>query len=90
MIILKSWFHRYSHKDNLDLTNNTGEDAVIESLKLFKNAGGGCIVENSTFGMNRKTKSLKRISIESGVHVIAGTGKWLSNYKKVFIKITFI
>ena len=36
--------------------------------------GGGCIVENSTFGLNRKTAFLKRLSQETGVHIVAGTG----------------
>ena len=65
---------RYSHLDNLNLTNKAGEEAILESLKLFKKAGGGCIVENSTHGMNRNTKFLKKLSEQSGVHIIAGTG----------------
>ena len=36
--------------------------------------GGGCIVENSTFGLNRKTAFLKKLSQETGVHIVAGTG----------------
>ena len=48
----------------------------MHSVKNFKKAGGGCIVENSTIGFNRKTEFLKRLSKESGVHIIAGTGKY--------------
>ena len=83
--------YRYSHKDNLILTDKSGQDAVIDSLKLFKKCGGGCIVENSTFGMNRNTQSLKRLSAESGIHIIAGTGKsrlyheFMKNSKAHFI-----
>ena len=50
------------------------ESAVIDSLKKFKAAGGGCIVENSTFGLNRRSEFLKNLSQETGVHIIAGTG----------------
>ena len=67
-------YFRYSHKNNLTLTDTAGENAVTDSLKHFKAAGGGCIVENSTYGMNRNSNSLKQISIETGLHIIAGTG----------------
>ena len=53
------------------------ESAVIDSLKKFKAAGGGCIVENSTFGLNRRSGFLKNSSQETGVHIIAGTGTWI-------------
>ena len=58
------------------------ENAVIESLKAFKAAGGGCIVENSTFGLNRKSGFLKRLSQETGVHIIAGTGFYVAPCQK--------
>ena len=47
---------------------------MIESLKFFKAAGGGCLVENSVYGMNRNSKFLKRLSEETAVHIIAGSG----------------
>ena len=50
------------------------ENAVKESLKSFKSAGGGCVVENSTFGLHRKTSFLKELAEEIGVNIIAGTG----------------
>ena len=53
------------------------ENGVLESLKAFKASGGGCIVENSTFGLNRRTSFLKELSQETGVHIIAGTGIFL-------------
>ena len=73
---------RYSHLDNLNLTNKAGEEAILESLKLFKKAGGDCIVENSTHGMNRNTKFLKKLSEQSGVHIIAGTGSVMNKMVK--------
>jgi len=72
----------YSHKDNLILNDEVTENAVIESLKGFKAAGGGCIVENSTFGLNRKTAFLKRLSEETGVHIVAGTGFYVAPTQK--------
>ena len=58
----------------MNLTDEAGENAMIESLKLFKAAGGGCLVENSVLGMNRNSNFLKRLSEETGVHIIAGSG----------------
>ena len=54
--------------------NEACENAVIESVKAFKGASGSCIVENSTIGINRKTSFLKKVSQETGVHIIAGSG----------------
>ena len=71
---LNSIFFRYSHKDNLNLTDAAGEMAMTESLKLYKAAGGSCLVDNSTYGMNRNIKFLKTLSQDTGVHIIAGTG----------------
>lgn len=82
------WIHQwpYSHRNNLTLTDKQGQDAVIESLKNFKKAGGGCIVENSTFGLKRKTGFLKKIAEEAGIHVVAGTGILSSSKGSLKIK----
>ncbi len=50
----------------------------LESLQAFKAPGGGCIVENSTFGLNRRTSFLKDLSQGTGVHIIAGTGIYIT------------
>ena len=73
------FYFRYSHKDNLSMGDKNCENGVLESLKAFKAAGGGCIVENSTFGLNRRTSFLKELSQETGVHIIAGTGIFIDN-----------
>ena len=54
--------------------DESAEEAVLFSVKNFKANGGGCLVENSTFGLNRRTSFLKKLSEETGVHIIAGTG----------------
>ena len=48
--------------------------AVIEDVKFFKQSGGGTIVENTSHGIKRDLSLMKRISKETGVHIIAGTG----------------
>jgi predicted metal-dependent phosphotriesterase family hydrolase len=44
-------------------------------MKLYKQFGGGTIVENSSHGLQRNITFLKEVSQKTGVHVIAGTGK---------------
>ena len=63
-----------SHKSNIVLNDAVSEASVFNSVKRFKASGGGAIVENSTFGLQRKNSFLKKLSEETGVHVVAGTG----------------
>uniref|UniRef100_W5MWT0 N-acetyltaurine hydrolase n=1 Tax=Lepisosteus oculatus TaxID=7918 RepID=W5MWT0_LEPOC len=67
----------YSNKENLLL--NQESEAVKEELLLFKRAGGGTIVENTTTGISRDLKTLKRLSQETGVHVVAGAGFYVGD-----------
>ncbi|XP_062900247.1 phosphotriesterase-related protein isoform X2 [Mobula hypostoma] len=62
----------YSHKSNLIL--NEEPEVVKEELLHFKKMGGGTIVENTTTGICRDVKTLRRLSQETGVHVISGAG----------------
>jgi len=43
-------------------------------VKLFKEAGGGTIVENSNHGLQRDIILMRNISQSMGINVIAGTG----------------
>lgn len=62
----------YSNKENLFLCQEA--QAVKEELLQYKAAGGGAIVENTTTGIKRDVKTLKRLAEETGVHIIAGAG----------------
>ncbi|XP_005999063.1 phosphotriesterase-related protein isoform X1 [Latimeria chalumnae] len=62
----------YSHKENLLL--NQEFEAVKEELIYFKKVGGRTIVENTTTGINRDVKTLKRLAEETGIHIISGAG----------------
>ena len=64
-----------SHKSNIVLNDAASEASVLNSVKRFKASGGGALVENSTYGLQRKNSYLKRLSQETGVHVVAGTGE---------------
>lgn len=69
----------YSHKPNLHLLGE--EDAVLQEIKTYKEMGGGGIVENSTVGLSRDVKFLKRLSLATGVHIIAGTGFYVDPFQ---------
>ena len=66
----------YSCFPNLFLYNET--DAVIDDLKVFKQAGGSTIIENTSVGMGRDVKKLKQISEASGVNIVCGCGYYVA------------
>ena len=49
-------------------------DLAVEELARFKEAGGTCVVEVTCMGAGRDPEALKRISTETGVHIVMGTG----------------
>ncbi|TNN67480.1 Phosphotriesterase-related protein [Liparis tanakae] len=65
----------YSCRENLLLRQETG--AVQDELLAFREAGGGAVVENTTAGIDRDLPTLKRLSENTGVHVIAGAGYYV-------------
>ncbi|KAM8966663.1 N-acetyltaurine hydrolase [Pelodytes ibericus] len=75
-IMMKNLFwlkqNPYSNKENLLL--NEEVQAVKEELLIFKAAGGGSIVENTTTGISRDVQALKKMAEETGVNIISGAG----------------
>ena len=67
------WIRRnyYSNRFNIQLMD---PDTTIEELRIYREIGGGAIVEATTIGIGRNPDALARISRESGVHVIMGAG----------------
>lgn len=57
----------------LDSTN-----LAIKEINRFKSRGGRTIVDNTSNGLNRDPKALKKISDESGLNVVAGCGYYVS------------
>jgi 5-phospho-D-xylono-1,4-lactonase len=49
-------------------------EAATQELELFKQAGGGAVVEMTTVDYGRDAGELEKVSRASGVHVIAATG----------------
>lgn len=67
------WIRRnyYSNHFNLQLMD---PDTTIEEVGIYRDAGGGAIVDATTVGIGRNPEALARISRESGVHIIMGAG----------------
>ena len=61
----------YHCKDNLLLED---VELAVNELSLFKNAGGGTLVDLSTRDIGPYPEKLAVVARHSGVHVIAGTG----------------
>ncbi|XP_063075768.1 phosphotriesterase-related protein [Engraulis encrasicolus] len=65
----------YSSQENLLLCQEIS--AVREELQLYRQAGGGTIVENTTTGIARQLPTLKQLAKDTGVHIIAGAGYYV-------------
>jgi len=58
--------------------------AVHADVELYKEAGGGTIVENSNYGLSRNIPLMKDVSQRTGINMIAGTGMQLRrNFHKL-------
>lgn len=49
-------------------------DIQLSELAEFKEQGGDCVVDQTTFGLGRRPMLLKQLAEETGLHVIASTG----------------
>lgn len=63
--------------NNLEFYNE--DEAIHMDVKLFKEAGGGTIVENSCHGLRRDLLLMRNVSQSLDVNVIAGTGMFLAD-----------
>ena len=52
----------------------TDVDTAINEVAMYRDAGGGAIVEATTIGIGRAPEALVRISRATGVHVVMGAG----------------
>lgn len=71
----------YGSRFNLNFADAESNTAALRDVHLFKQLGGGTIVENSSIGL-RTDIDLKKISKETGVHIVAGTGFYLSKVQQ--------
>jgi len=69
---------RYHYSSSLDNLQLLDEEVAARELQLFKEAGGGTLVELTSIGLGRSPLGLARISRASGVHVVMGTGYYVT------------
>lgn len=71
----------YSHPNNVVFHGDDVHAAVLEEMHFFKSQGGGTVVENSCRGMGRDIPFMRKVASRTGVHIVAGTGYYVTaNY----------
>jgi phosphotriesterase-related protein len=75
-IIGRLRYYPYSNRANLSLND---EAVAIEEVALFKRAGGSAIVDATSGGIGRNPAGLARIAQATGLHVIMGSGYYVSS-----------
>ena len=74
-----AWVRR-NYLSNLDNIVLDDEALAIEEARLFKEAGGGTIVDASSIGIRRDPHALQRISRATELHVVAATGYYTADF----------
>jgi phosphotriesterase-related protein len=67
-------YNYFSHYENLILDDL---NITVSELALYKQAGGGTVVDVSTIGIGRDPEALARASRASGVNVVMATGYYV-------------
>lgn len=62
------------------------EEAAAEELSLFRDAGGVTVVDQTTLGLHPSWEGLRRISLATGVRVIAGTGVYWHRFRPSWVE----
>lgn len=68
-------FNQLNNRDSLLLDD---EEMMVEETLRFKHAGGRTIVDVTTIGLSRDPNALKRLSMRTGLNVVAGAGYYVS------------
>jgi len=74
-----AWVRR-NYLSNLDNIVLDDENLAIAEARLFRDAGGGTIVDASSIGIRRDPAALQRISRATGLHVVAATGFYTEDF----------
>ena len=68
---------RYNYSSNLDNLQFTDERVAVDELEFYKSAGGNSVVDLTSIGLGRSPLALRRISQETGINVVMGTGYYV-------------
>ncbi|XP_057331134.1 phosphotriesterase-related protein [Microplitis mediator] len=72
----------YSSRYNVAFNDADTRTAILEEVELFKLHGGGTIVENTSHGIKRDIPLMIKVSQQTGVNIIAGTGHYVEACQK--------
>lgn len=61
------------------------EAAATEELALFRDAGGITVVDQTTVGLHPDWDGLRRISLATGVRIVAGTGFYWRRFRPAWV-----
>ena len=70
---------RFNHFNNLDNLVLDDIDLAIEEVALYKESGGGTIVDVTPIGISRNPEGLVRISESTGINIIMGSGYYVDD-----------
>jgi predicted metal-dependent phosphotriesterase family hydrolase len=73
------------HVTDLDLTMDS-EDAAIQELTWFREAGGRSLVEMTPADYGRNAAGLRRVSEKTGVHIVCVTGHHKESFSKAWMQ----
>ena len=66
-----AWIRRNYYSNHLNVRLMDVETSIRE-IKIYKEVGGGAIVDATTIGIGRNPEALARISKETSVHIVMG------------------
>lgn len=72
------WWLQKNPSCNLDNLRLRDYDEAVKEVMMFKVEGGGSIVDVTSKGLNGDPLALKKISLQTGLKVVAGTGYYVS------------
>ena len=62
------------------------EALASHELGFFREAGGSTVVEQTTLGLHPDLEGLRRISLASGVNIVAGTGVYWRRFRPAWVE----
>lgn len=75
--------NRFASKDNLKLDDM---EVAVSELELFKRSGGSSLVDVTVAGIGRDPLALRKISEETGVNILCGTGWYVAASHPPYVK----
>ncbi len=73
-----SRWNQSAYRSNLVQSPEDDYELISEEVAEYVHAGGGAIVELTVIGLNPEPEALARLSEDLGVHIVAGTGFYVS------------